>query len=481
LIGANGDGGGNIVSLIVDSLRCPDVRLGQGTGKAAGRCRRIGRLVLVKKLLFVVVLGLVGTGIGAPAIAQSDRPDVDSVRAWNELALNAVRTTRATDADAARLYAMVNVAMYDAVNGIASVHTRPVRAHALVPGSGPRDGDPQAAAVAAAHAVLVRLDVARAADYDARLAADLDRLRTGHGRGGAVASGAAWGQHVGNLVVAARADDGSSPVESQPAGTGPGVFRAEWSGVQYRNVRPFAIVAARPYVPGPPPALDSLPYAAAFAEVSLLGDGALPAPDLLATFQYWSLPAGSSQPAGEWLRIGLTVAAARRLPLAEQARLTALLTMALADTTVATVDTKYTYRHWRPTTAIREADTDGNPSTQPNPTWAARAGSAGGTPEYVSGHSSYSGAAAAVLDGFFCTDAIPFTHTTDSAPGALPRSYPGFAAAAAEAGRSRVYGGQHFEFSNQAGLAIGRGVAGEVLATRLLYRTGPTHFGACPR
>jgi membrane-associated phospholipid phosphatase len=290
-----------------------------------------------------------------------------------------------------------------------------------------------------------------------------------------------WGEHVGELVLAAREGDGSTPVESQPAGTGPGVFRAQWAGVQYRAVRPFAVVDPARYVPGPPPALDSLLYAAAFAEVALLGNAALTEPTLLATFQYWSLPAGSSQPAGEWLRIGLTVAGARRLALAEQARLTALLTMALADTTVATVATKFTYRHWRPTTAIREADTDGNPLTAPDPTWAARAGSAGGTPEYVSGHSSYSGAGAAVLAGFFCADAIPFTHTTDSAPGGTPRSYPGFGAAAAEAGRSRVYGGQHFEFSNQAGLALGRGVAGEVLATRLLYRSGPTHVGSCPR
>jgi hypothetical protein len=221
-------------------------------------------------------------------------------------------------------------------------------------------------------------------------------------------------------------------------------------------------------------------YAGAFAEVQVLGNAALAAPDLLATFQFWSLPAGSDQPPGEWLRIALTVAAARHLPLGEQARLTALLTMALADTTVATVATKFTYQHWRPTTAIREADTDGNPSTTADPTWTARAGGVGGTPEYVSGHSSYSGAGSAVLQGFFCTDAIPFSLATDSAPGGVARSYPGFAAAATEAGRSRIFGGQHFEFSNQAGFAIGRGVAGETLATRLLRGAGPTHFGACP-
>ena len=423
----------------------------------------------MRKLLFLLVLVVVGTGTAAPATAATD---VDAVRTWNGLGLTAVRTLRATDADSARLYAMLNVAVYDAVNGLTGART-----HALVPGRGPRHADPQAAAVGAAHAVLVSLDPARTATYDARLAADLDAL----GPGRRVADGARWGRQVGERVVAARTGDGSTPVESQPAGTGPGVFRAAWSGVQYRAVRPFAVADPGRYVPGPPPALDSVLYAAAFAEVKILGDAAVPAPDLLDTYLYWSLPAGSSQPPGEWLRIALEVAGARRLPLAEQARLTALLTMALADTTVATVATKYAYRHWRPTTAIQEADTDGNPLTQPDTAWSARAGSPGGTPEYVSGHSSYSGAGAAALAGFFCADGIAFTHVTDSAPGGTPRTYPGFSAAAAEAGRSRVYGGQHFEFSNQAGLGIGRGVAGEVLASRLLHRKGPTHTGECPR
>ncbi|MEV4351247.1 phosphatase PAP2 family protein [Actinoplanes sp. NPDC049596] len=420
----------------------------------------------MRKTLVVVMMGLAG------GFAAGQPPaTVDSVRGWNDLALEAVRVTRAPDADAARLYAMVNVAMYDAVNGLAGPRAR---TSALVPGPGPRDAGPEAAAVSAAHEVLVALDPPRAAAYDARLTADLARLP--HAR-----SGAAWGRHVGRAVVSVRAADGSAPVETQPAGTGPSVFRTAWSGAQYRAVRPFAVADPTRYVPAAPPALDSLPYAAAFAEVALLGNAARPAPDLLATYQFWSLPAGSDQPPGEWLRIGLAVAAARHLPLAEQTRLTALLTMGLADTTVATVATKFRYRHWRPTTAIREADTDGNPLTAPDPAWSARAGSVGSTPEYVSGHSSYSGAGAALLAGFFCDDAVAFTHATDSAPGGTARSYPGFSAAAAEAGRSRVYGGQHFEFSNQAGLSTGRGVAAEVLATRLLVRSGPAHVGACPR
>ncbi|MEU8664127.1 vanadium-dependent haloperoxidase [Actinoplanes philippinensis] len=452
----------------------------------------------MRRILVVILSALLGAGLASPAAqATASEPDLHVVAGWNALALDAVRSTRASDADAARLYALVNVAIYDAVNGISGTHSP-----ALITERGPRHANPQAAAAAAAHAVLVRADATRAPLYDTRLAADLAALRrstesaprqrdtdstvprlgaagagpgrgvdsagpgrgvdnAGPGRG--VDSGATWGARIGAAVVDARADDGSTPVEQQPAGSGPGVFRAAWSGVQYRNVRPFAIADPARYVPPPPPALDSAAYATAYAEVAELGDATVDRPDLLATYQFWSLPAGSSQPPGEWLRIALAVAEARHLRLADEARLGALLTMALADTTVVTVATKFTYRHWRPTTAIRETT---------DPAWTARAGSVGSSPEYVSGHSSYSGAAATVLAGFFHSDRIAFTHATDSAPGGVARSYPGFQAAAAEAGRSRVYGGLHFDFSNRTGLSAGSAVAREVLARCTVpYRT----------
>jgi hypothetical protein len=435
------------------------------------------RKVVVVALAGLIGAGLVGAGLGAPARAGGGQLGFDVVREWNEAAFGAVRASRASDADAARWYAMVNAAMYDAVNGIVGGRREPARGAALVAGPGPRDGDPGAAAVTAAHAVLVAVDPARAAAYDAERDADLARVAPGHRR----SAGAAWGDQVGQQVVRARAGDGSSPVRSQAAGAGPGVFRAAWSGVQYGDVRPFAVRDPGVFVPGPPPALDSVEYAAAFAEVAVLGDARVAAPDLLATYQFWSLPAGSDQPPGEWLHIALTAGGERGLSLAQGTRMTALVSMALADATVVTVRTKAAYRHWRPTTAIREADTDGNPLTQADPAWSARAGSVGGTPEWISGHSSYSGAAATVLAGFFCSDNVGFTLVTDTAPGGQARTYPSFSSAVAEAGRSRVFGGQHFAFSDRAGQAAGRGVGGEVLATRLLRLKGPTHVGDCPR
>jgi hypothetical protein len=154
--------------------------------------------------------------------------------------------------------------------------------------------------------------------------------------------------------------------------------------------------------------------------------------------------------------------------------------MALADTVAPTYTTKVLHHFWRPTTAIRQGDTDGNPATTADTTWSARAGSIGSSPEHWSGHSSFSAAGATVLAGFFCDDHIPFTLVTDSSANGIPRTYSSFSEAAAEAGRSRVVGGLHFEFSNQAGLAAGRQIGEEVLASKLQPTRGGGPCAAAP-
>jgi hypothetical protein len=294
-------------------------------------------------------------------------------------------------------------------------------------------------------------------------------------------AGREWGASVGAQVRAARANDGSSPNQTQPAGSGPGAFRAAWNGAQFRNLAPFAIADPSIYVTSGPPALDTLDYAAALAEVKLVGNAAIPDAAKLDTFRFWNLPNGSSQPPGAWIQIGLNVTARHVLELPQATRLFALLSMALSDASGPTYMTKFIYRHWRPATAIREASTDGNPNTDEDATWSPRAGGIGGTPEHTSGHSAYSGAGAAVLAGFFCSDNIAFSLATDTAPGGVARTYPSFSSAANEAGRSRVLGGIHFQFSNADGLTVGRAIGSEVLAKKLLLERGPTHFGECPR
>jgi hypothetical protein len=440
-----------------------------------------GKRNLVKAWSFAVGVMMLAT-LMASSPAQSDPPPLDPVRTWNELALATVRAKSLSDSRAARLYAMVNVAMYDAVNGIVS-REHSGRGHALVPSTeAPSEGDLYAAASAAAHAVLVGESPDQAALYDAQLLSDLAVLGPEEDD---VSAGQAWGAEVGAQVRAARANDGSSPSQSQPAGSGPGQFHASWSGVQFRNLLPFGIADSSVYVGSGPPALTSLDYAGAFAEVKVIGNAANVDAGKLATFQYWSLGGGSSQPPGAWIQVGLAVTDDdNRLPLPEMARLFALVSVAMSDTVAPTVMTKFTYRHWRPATAIREADTDGNPLTDPDSSWCPRSSptcsNIGTSPEYWSGHSSFSAAGAAALAGFFCNDSIAFSLVTDSAPGGQARTYPSFSAAAAEAGRSRVVGGIHFEFSNQEGLAYGRAVAAEILAHKLLRRDGATHFGQCP-
>jgi hypothetical protein len=428
----------------------------------------------MKKKALVFGVLVMATALTA-ADAGAERPAADGavVRGWNDQALATVRARSASDAQAARLYAMVNVAMFDAVNGVTSPPWQRQAALVAAEGAG---GDAVAAAATAAHDVLAALYPDRAEGYDARLASDL----AGVTAPGQREKGREWGARVATAVLAARAGDGSTPAETQPAGSGVGVFRAAWSGVQFRNLAPFAIADPAAYVGSGPPALGSLDYAAAFADVKLVGNAAIPDPAKSATYQYWSLGSGTGQPPGAWIQVAEAVSESRALPLPDAARLFALESMAMADTVAPTYTTKFVHRAWRPTTAIREAADDGNPDTSPDPAWSARAGSVGSSPEYWSGHSSFSAAAATVLQGFFCADRIPFSLVTDSSTGGAARSYPSFSAAAAEAGRSRVVGGLHFEFSNQAGLAAGRAIGSEVLDRALLVGRGPTHQGECP-
>jgi hypothetical protein len=166
--------------------------------------------------------------------------------------------------------------------------------------------------------------------------------------------------------------------------------------------------------------------------------------------------------------------------LSDNARLFALLNVALADSSAAGWDAKYFYGLWRPETALQNADVDGNDATTLDPTWRPLLVTPA-HPEYVSGHSTYSAAAATVLGSVF-GDNVAFTTTSVTVPG-VERSFDSFAEAAAEAGRSRVYGGIHYEFTNAAGNALGAQVAQAVLQRFALSEDtqGPTiSAGATP-
>ena len=420
--------------------------------------------------------------LAAPA-ATSAHPAADGsvVRAWNDFALQAVRAKSSSDAVAARLYAMVNAAMYDAVNGTAGAGEG--RTAALVAAARPQAADPQAAAAVAAHDVLVAFDsdAGRVATYDTRLDADLADASPGLRK-----HSVEWGREVAAGVLAARTGDGSTDSEPlQPGSTVAGKFTGTWTGKQFQNLEPFVISDPRVYFGDGPPDMTSSEYTDAFNEVKEVGSADTDYPGFKETFNFWSLQSGTNQPPGAWLQVAQAVSDSRSLSLADTARLLALESLAMVDTVAPTYRTKFVHHRWRPTTAINRALEDGNDDTTPPPpgtTWRARAGGVGSSPEYWSGHSSFSAAAAAALAGFFCDDEIAFTLKTDAGPfGAnAPRDYDSFSQAGAEAGVSRVVGGLHFQFSNSEGTAAGRAIGAEVLSKALLRQHGATHSGSCP-
>ena len=409
---------------------------------------------------------------------------IEPVLNWNEMALDTVRMERLGAFSAARVYAMVNVAMYDAVNGInaASGWPWPQRSSALVSTDGaPHIGDAsrQAAVIEAAHAVLSALYPNLSTLYDDQRTDDLANLSASPDR---IDEGGQWGQSVGQQVVALRANDGSSPSETQPGISAPGEFLADWGSAQFRNMAPFAIDDPDVYLSDGPPALDSVEYADAFNEVKELGNAAIPDQNKEEVFRFWRAGGGSARPPGEWIKIAMTVAPARlstKFSISRTVRLFALVGMALGDSAVTSADSKFTYHFWRPTTAIQNADDDGNPDTEQDATWTPRNGSIGGSPEHTSGQSTFAGASSTILANFYCNDHISFSFSGDNAI-AGDRTFGRFSEAAAEAGRARIFAGIHFEFSNQAGQSAGRSVAHEILDAQLLRTNGATHIGSCP-
>src|SRR5207244_8182915 len=166
--------------------------------------------------------------------------------------------------------------------------------------------------------------------------------------------------------------------------------------------------------------------------------------------------------------IAQTAALRHQLNLAQSARLLARLNISLADTTLALFDAKYTYQFWRPVTAIQMAGSDGNPSTDPNPTWLPLTTKTAPDPAYPGAHSAISAAGAEVLR-FYFGERFTFDVRSESLAG-VTRHFTSFSAAAQEAGLSRIYAGQHFRSDHIAGKALGRQVAEFIDETMLLPR-----------
>jgi hypothetical protein len=413
------------------------------------------------RVAFTVLVLAAVTLFASPARA-------DVVTAWNSAALNAIRTERTSPPRASRALAILHLSIFDAVNGIARTHE-----HYLVPSAVPSSASREAAASAAAHRVLATLFPASTEAFDQLHAVILAAMTDSPQN----REGVAWGQIVADRFLAVRANDLSDIPIDAPAGQGPGVWVptppafASYLLPQWGQVMPFAIVTPFQFRPAGPPALNSTTYADHYNEVKTVGGSSsgVRTPEQEEIALFWADGAGTETPAGHWNRIGAVIAAAHGNAIEENARLFALLNAAMADAAICAWDAKYAFNFWRPITAIHNGASDGNDATAADETWTPLIVTPP-FPDYVSGHSTFSAAAARVLARFFGTDDIAFTTGSDFVPGVF-RSFASFSEAAAEAAISRVYGGIHYRFASDDGMTAGFDV-GEWVFTHILLPTG---------
>lgn len=406
------------------------------------------------RALFVGALGLVASATAGQASAAILVHD-DPVLYWTQ---QAAETLPGSTPLHSRALAMVTIAIHDAVNATTGSTHQP-----YLTGVSAQGGDTRAAAAQAARDVLVALNPANTANYDAALSASLSLVPDGAAKSQGVATGASYAA----AMLANRAADGSAaslpyvptgePGDWQPTppALAPGAL-PHWGAV-----RPFLMQTGDQFRPGPPPALDSAAYAQAFDEVKSLGAFASAArtADQTAAAQFWAT--GSASLA--WTRIALGLAETDGMSVLDHARTLALLSSVLADSQIAGFDSKYEYRFWRPVTAIRLADIDGNALTAADPTWTSLV-TTPAFPAYVSTHSVLSRAAAVTLGSIYGDN--PFCLTL----GAGTRCFDDVDAAALDASNSRVWGGIHFRFDTDAGLVLGEqlgnyAVSGDFLRT----------------
>jgi PAP2 superfamily len=403
----------------------------------------------------------------------------DIVIEWTDLLLKTGQPRGQNNAVASRVMAILEAAIYDSVNATDPAYTVYHVDATAFPGAATASAE--AAAAQAAHDVAVGLykqlygqngTPPEVAQFDSTLAADLAAIPDGQ----AETDGIALGQYVAGQILDWRANDGSSKVVPYQIGTNPGdwqptppAFNKTPVNTQWPYVTPFALTSGSQFRPGPPPDLTSADYTEAFQQVKALGGDGVTTPSARTPEQteiakFWGI-APTNGGVAIWNQIAKTVAAAHGNTLAQNARLFALLNVTLADSFIAGADAKYAYNFWRPVTAIRAADTDGNPDTSADPTWTPLIMTPN-HPSYVAFHASQSESAAQALASFF-GDHVDFTVTSPGLPG-VERSFTKFTAAAHEAGLSRIYGGIHWSFDVAAGWHLGRNVGQYVAANFFL-------------
>jgi hypothetical protein len=387
----------------------------------------------------------------------------DEVTDWNQVMLLATLTAPVTPAPVTtRVSAIVQAAVFDAVNGIDRRYT-PI----YVPASAAPGTSKSAAAVQAAYATLLKLYPDQKAKFDQQRAASLAAIADSSD---AVQQGLTWGQNVADQIWAWRSGDGFS--DSPPAyvgGTQPGQWRptppAMAPGLvpQLATSTPWVIRSPSQFRPEGPPVMTSDQYTADYNEVKSMGgstgSGRTADQTLFATF--WQV----GNPPDYWDPVVISLAAQHHFSMSKTARLLALVNLGLADAAIGCWDAKYTYSFWRPISAIQLGATDGNDATAPDTAWSPWIVTPP-FPEYPSAHSCVSGAAGHILSQTFGEE-TSFDVVSNAMPG-VTRKFHSFSAALEEVKNARVFGGIHFRTACVDGTALGIAVGNFIMDHALL-------------
>jgi membrane-associated phospholipid phosphatase len=416
------------------------VRIGGSTMKrmhsGAGK-RTFGLCMLMATLLF------------GPAVAKAD-PVLD----WNVIAVDTAVANGQNPYAQARFAAIVQVAVFEAVNAISGDYRSYIGSIVA-----PHGASANAAAVQAAYRVLSTYFAASASTLDAARASSLASIPDGQAK----IDGIATGDTAAYALIALRANDGSSPAQFKIPG--PPVI-GEWqatvscpivngvaSGIafQWQNVTPFGIQSAKEFLLGPPPALTSNEYAKTYNEVMTVGslDSTERPQDRSDVATYYA----ATSPTQAFNQAARQVAQEQRRSLSENARALALINMAISDSLVASFFNKYHYNLWRPETAIRAGDKDGNPKTDPDPNFLPFIVTPC-FPSYPSNHGSAANAAAAVMRRLYGEAGHSMTLSNPAVPTILLQ-YTSFRQITNDISDARVYGGIHFRTDQDAGVLLG--------------------------
>jgi hypothetical protein len=395
-------------------------------------------------MLFVAAIA---AALVAPALARAD-----TVTEWNENAANALMVTAGQVPQVSVPHmAMVQGAVYDAVNAIDGGHEGYLLSGRVAT---PFDS-PEAAAATAAYRVLQSLlPASQQATLDGQYAASLAPIPDGTAK----TRGIAVGNAAASAMIAARTNDGRFGSYRFPVGTQPGEWRPVLPAMVndpnawLKDVRPFLVRSGTQFGSKGPNALTSRKYAKDFAEVKSVGSATSTTrtADQTDAARYWA-----ENPPLTWSRIARSISAQQQVSLVGNARLFAELYMTAADALITVWNDKAHFLFWRPITAIREADTDGNPATVKDAAWLPLIPTPPYT-EHSSGHCGLSSSFVATMQSFFGTDAIGWTDTNN---GGLTRSYTHLSDAIDEIVNVRVWSGIHFRTADEAGAKIGRQVA----------------------